>query len=91
LIASVVLGVALIVFLVQNTHSVQIKFFGASGHIPVSVALLAASLIGAVIVLGATLFRSNRIRMAARRRWKRKTDQEEAEGLTTEVDSSARG
>jgi hypothetical protein len=26
------LGVALIVFIVQNTQKVQIKFFGASGH-----------------------------------------------------------
>ena len=35
------LGVALIVFIVQNTQKVQIKFFGASGHIPLVVAVLA--------------------------------------------------
>jgi uncharacterized integral membrane protein len=77
LIVSVVLGVALIAFIVQNTRSVQIKFFGASGHIPVSVALLGAALIGAVIVLGANIFRSTQLKIAARKRWKRKTEYEE--------------
>jgi hypothetical protein len=38
---AVQLGVALIAFVVQNTQKVQIKFFGASGHIPLVVALLA--------------------------------------------------
>ena len=40
---AVLLGVALIAFVVQNTQKVQIKFFGASGHIPLVVALLAAA------------------------------------------------
>jgi uncharacterized integral membrane protein len=63
----VVLGVALIAFLVQNTRSVHIKFFGASGHIPVAVALLAAALIGALIVLGVGIARTTQLRVAARR------------------------
>jgi uncharacterized integral membrane protein len=70
------LGVALIAFIVQNTHSVQIKFFGASGHIPVAVALLAAALVGALVVLGVGISRITQLRISARRRWKRKTEAE---------------
>ena len=35
----------------------QIKFFGASGHIPLVVALLAAAILGALIVLVAGISR----------------------------------
>ena len=73
---AVILGVALIAFIVQNTRSVQVKFFGASGHLPVAVALLAALLIGAIIVLGVGIWRSTSFRIAARRRWTRKTEEE---------------
>lgn len=65
------LGVALIVFIVQNTQKVQIKFFGASGHIPLVVALLAAAIIGALIVLVAGISRITQLRLTARRRSKR--------------------
>jgi uncharacterized integral membrane protein len=65
------LGVALIVFIVQNTQKVQIKFFGASGHIPLVVALLAAAIIGALIVLVAGISRITQLRLSARRRPKR--------------------
>ena len=62
------LGVALIVFIVQNTQKVQIKFFGASGHIPLVVALLAAAIIGALIVLVVGISRITQLRLSARRR-----------------------
>ena len=65
------LGVALIVFIVQNTQKVQIKFFGASGHIPLVVALLAAAIVGALIVLVAGISRITQLRLTARRRSKR--------------------
>jgi uncharacterized integral membrane protein len=65
---AVVLGVALIAFIVQNTQKVQIKFFGASGHIPLVVALLAAAIIGALIVLAVGISRIVQIRLSARRR-----------------------
>ncbi len=64
------LGVALIVFIVQNTQKVQIKFFGASGHIPLVVAVLAATIIGALIVLVAGISRITQLRLSARRRTK---------------------
>ena len=64
----VLLGVALIAFIVQNTQKVQIEFFGASGHIPLVVALLAAAIIGALIVLVVGISRIIQLRLSARRR-----------------------
>jgi uncharacterized integral membrane protein len=68
------LGVALIVFIVQNTQKVQVKFFGASGHVPLVVALLAAAIVGALIVLVAGISRITQLRLSARRRSKRTKD-----------------
>ena len=68
------LGVALIVFIVQNTQKVQINFFGASGHVPLVVALLAAAIVGALIVLVAGISRITQLRLSARRRSKRTKD-----------------
>ncbi len=51
LFVGVVLGIALVDFLAQNTRSVKIEFFSASGHVPVVVALLVAALAGAALVL----------------------------------------
>jgi uncharacterized integral membrane protein len=65
---AVLLGVVLIAFIVQNTNKVQIKFFGASGHIPLVVALLAAAIIGALIVLVVGISRITQLRLSARRR-----------------------
>jgi uncharacterized integral membrane protein len=73
---AVLLGVALIAFVVQNTQKVQIKFFGASGHIPLVVALLAAAIIGAIIVLVAGISRITQLRLSARRRSRRTKDAE---------------
>ncbi len=70
----VLLGVALIAFIVQNTQKVQIKFFGASGHIPLVVALLAAAIIGALIVLVVGISRIIQLRLSARRRSSRTKD-----------------
>ena len=69
-VVAVLLGVALIVFIVQNTESVRIKFFGASGHVPIAVALLAAALIGGIVVLVVGVSRITQLRIAARRRTK---------------------
>jgi uncharacterized integral membrane protein len=73
---AVVLGVALIAFVVQNTQKVQIKFFGASGHIPLVVTLLAAAIVGALIVLVVGISRITQLRLSARRRSKRTMDVE---------------
>lgn len=65
------LGVALIAFIVQNTHKVQVKFFGASGHIALVVALLGAAIVGALIVLVVGISRITQLRLTARRHSKR--------------------
>jgi uncharacterized integral membrane protein len=75
-VIAVVLGVALIAFVVQNTQKVQIKFFGASGHIPLVVTLLAAAIVGALSVLVVGLSRITQLRRSARRRSKRTRDTE---------------
>jgi uncharacterized integral membrane protein len=64
---AVVLGIALIDFIVQNTRSVRIEFFGASGQMPVAVALLGAALAGAFLVLAVGIARTTQLRLAARR------------------------
>jgi uncharacterized integral membrane protein len=66
-----VFGVALIDFIVQNTRSVRIEFFSATGHIPVAVALLGAALAGAVLVLTVGIARTTQLRIANRRGKKR--------------------
>ena len=71
---AILLGVALIAFIVQNTQKVQIKFFGASGHIPLVVALLAAAIIGALIVIVVGISRIIQLRISARRRSNRTKD-----------------
>jgi uncharacterized integral membrane protein len=55
---AVVLGAALVDFIVQNTRSVKVEFFAASGHIPVAVALL---------VLAVGVARTTQLRIANRR------------------------
>ena len=73
------LGVSLIALIVQNTHKVQIKFFGASGHIPLVVALLGAAIVGALIVLVVGISRIAQLRLSMRRHSKRTREAREAE------------
>jgi uncharacterized integral membrane protein len=61
------LGVALIDFIVQNTRSVRVEFFGASGQMPVAVALLGAALVGAFLVLAVGIARTTQLRLAMKR------------------------
>jgi uncharacterized integral membrane protein len=68
---AVVLGIALIDFIVQNTRSVRIEFFSANGHVPVAVALLGAALAGAFLVLAVGIARTTQLRIAAHRGKKR--------------------
>jgi uncharacterized integral membrane protein len=78
---AVVLGAALIDFIVQNTRSVRVEFFAASGQIPVAVALLAAALAGAFLVLAVGIARTTQLRMANRRG---KKLQKQTESLVTQ-------
>lgn len=71
IVVAVLLGVALVDFIVENTHSVRINFFSVNGYIPVAVALLAASLAGAFVVLAVGVSRTTQLRLALRRRARR--------------------
>jgi uncharacterized integral membrane protein len=50
LICSLVVLVVLLVFILENTRRVPVTFFGATGHLPLGVALLLAAVAGAVIL-----------------------------------------
>jgi uncharacterized integral membrane protein len=63
----VILGIALIDFIVENTGSLRINFFSANGRMPVAVALLAAALAGAAVVLVVGVCRTAQLRLSLRR------------------------
>jgi len=68
---SVVIGVivliVLLVFMLENTQRVKVSFFGADGHLPLGVALLLATVGGAVIVGLVAAARIGQLRLRARR------------------------
>jgi uncharacterized integral membrane protein len=66
-----VTGLALIIFIAQNVHTVDVSFLVWRGRFPLAVAMLAAALLGAVLtlVLGST--RILQLRRTARRRGER--------------------
>jgi uncharacterized integral membrane protein len=66
-VAGFVLAVFLLIFLIQNTGSVRISLLGASGRLPLAVALLAAALFGALVVIVAAVARTAQLRVTARR------------------------
>jgi uncharacterized integral membrane protein len=61
-----VLGIALLDFVLQNTRSVRIEFFSASGRIPIAVALLGAALAGAAVVAAVGIARIVQLRRRVR-------------------------
>ena len=63
----VVLLVALIDFIAQNTRHVRVEFFGLHGTIPVAVALLVAAVAGAIVVLAIGVARVAQLRLSMRR------------------------
>lgn len=65
---SVLLGVALVDFIVENTHSVEIHFFSVAGRLSVAAALLAAALAGAAVVLAIGIARTAQLRLSIRHR-----------------------
>jgi uncharacterized integral membrane protein len=68
LVAGAIILILLLVFILENTQSVKISYFGANGHVPLGVALLLAAVGGALLVgvLGAA--RIAQIRRHAKRR-----------------------
>jgi uncharacterized integral membrane protein len=43
--------ILLLVFILENSHQVDISFFGAHGHLPLGVALLFAAVLGMLLVV----------------------------------------
>ena len=64
---AVVLAILLLVFILQNTTSVPVHFIGASGHFPLALGLLAATLGGALTVFIPGVIRMTQLRRTARR------------------------
>ena len=69
----VILLVAILVFILQNSQRVRVRFLMVDGTLPLGVALLFAALLGALLVLVAGAARVLQLRVVARRH--RRTDQ----------------
>ena len=69
----VVLLVAILVFILQNSQRVRMQFLMVNGTLPLGVALLFAALLGALLVLVAGAARVLQLRVVARRH--RRSDQ----------------
>jgi lipopolysaccharide assembly protein A len=55
----------LLVFILENSQSVDIGYFGAHGHIPLGVALLLAAVLGTLLAVIAWFGRGVRVRATA--------------------------
>lgn len=67
-VAGVIVLVLLLVFILENTKSVKISYFGASGHLALGVALLLAAVGGALLVGILGTARIAQVRRHAKRR-----------------------
>lgn len=65
----------LLVFILENSQSVSVSFFGAHGHLPLGVALLLAAVCGILLTVIAGSLRIMQLRTQARRRRKARAKQ----------------
>jgi uncharacterized integral membrane protein len=65
--AGLLLLILLIVFILQNSTKVDVRFLGLSGTIPLGMALLIAAVGGGVVVAIAGVTRVTQLRLNARR------------------------
>jgi putative membrane protein len=66
-VIGVIVLILLLVFMLENTESVKVSFFGAHGHLPLGVALLLAAVGGALLVALVAVARLAQLRVRARR------------------------
>ena len=66
--AVAIILIAVIVFILQNTRSVQVSFLGMHGGLPLAVGLLIAMVAGVVVTLVLGTARITQLRRLARRR-----------------------
>jgi uncharacterized integral membrane protein len=57
----------LLIFILQNSHTVDVSYFGAHGHLPLGVALLMAAVAGVLLVAVPSGARIIQLRVTARR------------------------
>lgn len=71
LIAGVGALILLVIFIIQNTHTVHISFLGAHASLSLAVALLIAAIAGALVMAAAGTARITQLRRSMRRTRKR--------------------
>jgi len=67
LIAGTAALVVVLIFVIQNTHAVNISFLGAHLHLSLAVALLLAAVAGALVMAAAGTARITQLRRIMRR------------------------
>jgi lipopolysaccharide assembly protein A len=67
LIAGFAILIVLMIFIIQNTHAVNISFLGAHLHLSLAVALLLAAIAGALLMAAAGTARITQLRRIMRR------------------------
>ncbi len=67
MVCAAVLAILLLIFILENGKTVEITYFGASGHMPLGVALLVAAVAGALLVGIIGIARLAQLRLVARR------------------------
>jgi uncharacterized integral membrane protein len=68
IIVAIVVLVLLLIFILENLRDVTVTYFGASGQLPLGVALLFAAIGGALLVAMVGVARLTELRLNARRR-----------------------
>ena len=67
LIAGTAALVVVLIFIIQNTHAVDISFLGTHLHLSLAVALLLAAIAGALVMAAAGTARITQLRRMVRR------------------------
>ena len=57
----------LLIFILQNSHTVDVSYFGAHGHLPLGIALLLSAVFGVLLVVLPGTARIIQLRITARR------------------------
>ena len=65
--AAALLLVVLIVFMLQNTRSVEVSFLGMHGHLPLALGLLIAAVGAAIVTMVVGVARITQLRRVSRR------------------------
>jgi uncharacterized integral membrane protein len=74
ILPALVVLIVILVFVFQNNHPVTVKFFGASGTLGLSVALLGAAVLGALLVLALGSVRIYQLRRRVHRQGRNRPD-----------------